>query len=185
MRYSDKKNSRFSNANNQKLIDRYQQRAERSKQNILTFANYNHYRDKVNRSGRVTANNSIDRYIQARAPAPRPDNVYLHRTSALSPELVEFRQNNSVAISHLVSTFQRFQNSVICLSAGYLHLGTRAAALSNLTRELSRNHSGVQYSARKSAALNCLRMMQCAGSALPDPTFFSPAFLYYAIATFS
>ncbi|GBP84089.1 hypothetical protein EVAR_68791_1 [Eumeta japonica] len=40
------------------------------------------------------------------------------------------------------------------------------------------------YNARKSAALNCLRTMQCAGSALPDPSFFSPPFLFYAVETF-
>ncbi|GBP00588.1 Proclotting enzyme [Eumeta japonica] len=43
----------------------------------------------------------------------------------------------------------------------------------------------LKYNARNSAALNFLRMMQCADSTLPDPPFFTRAFLFYAIATIS
>ncbi|GBP63180.1 hypothetical protein EVAR_102342_1 [Eumeta japonica] len=42
-----------------------------------------------------------------------------------------------------------------------------------------------QFNARNSAALVCVRMMQCAVSVLPDPSFFPSAFLFYAIAIFS
>ncbi|GBP25879.1 hypothetical protein EVAR_81761_1 [Eumeta japonica] len=42
---------------------------------------------------------------------------------------------------------------------------------------------GVQYNARNFAALNWLRILYCAGTTLPDPSFFSSAFLFYAIAT--
>ncbi|GBP17760.1 hypothetical protein EVAR_102619_1 [Eumeta japonica] len=43
--------------------------------------------------------------------------------------------------------------------------------------------ASVRINARNSAAPNCLRMVRCAGSTLPDPSFFSPAFLFNAVAT--
>ncbi|GBP89136.1 hypothetical protein EVAR_67932_1 [Eumeta japonica] len=43
----------------------------------------------------------------------------------------------------------------------------------------------VQYNARKPAALNCPQMMRCASTTLPDPSSFTPAFLFSTIATIS
>ncbi|GBP50229.1 Probable tRNA methyltransferase 9B [Eumeta japonica] len=47
------------------------------------------------------------------------------------------------------------------------------------------NSIPIRHNARNFAALNRLRMMQCAGLTLSDPTFFSRAFLLCAIATLS
>ncbi|GBP42923.1 hypothetical protein EVAR_87303_1 [Eumeta japonica] len=46
-------------------------------------------------------------------------------------------------------------------------------------------HRTRRHNARNSAALNCLRVTQCAGLTLLDPSSFSPAFLFCAIATLS
>ncbi|GBP32444.1 hypothetical protein EVAR_24608_1 [Eumeta japonica] len=45
--------------------------------------------------------------------------------------------------------------------------------------------TSLQYNALNSAALNCLQIMPCASTRLSDPSFFSPAFLFYDMVMLS
>ncbi|GBP43703.1 hypothetical protein EVAR_29684_1 [Eumeta japonica] len=70
----------------------------------------------------------------------------------------------------------------VVLGAEFLNLTPNTGTKRELSLMIRRM---VQYNARGSAALNSLRIMQCACSEIPNSSSFSSTFRFYAIATLS
>ncbi|GBP39057.1 hypothetical protein EVAR_89279_1 [Eumeta japonica] len=68
--------------------------------------------------------------------------------------------------------------------AMFRHLSDKLEKILDTGVRLPTRPDCIQYNVRNSAALKCLRMIQCADITLPDPPFFNLAFQFYAIATF-